>query len=91
MHRLPGLLVVLPNAVGVQLQLIIGIIVIVSLLERTGTLPEAGASKNIICMTNEKLALSLYAQNCGGFLSKLRRDWMFNRQGDVWICSADRG
>ncbi len=67
MHRLPGLLVVLPNAVGVQLQLIIGIIVIVSLLERTGTLPEAGAGKNIICMTNQKLALSLYTQNCGAF------------------------
>lgn len=59
MHRVPGLLVVLPNAVGVQLQLIIGIIVIVSLLERTGTLPEAGASKNIICMTNETSLVQL--------------------------------
>lgn len=40
----------------VQLQLIIGIIVIVSLLERTGTLPEAGMGENIISMMNEEFA-----------------------------------
>lgn len=44
----------------VQLQLIIGIIVIVSLLERTGTLPEAGEADDIISIINEKLVMMLY-------------------------------
>lgn len=68
MHRVPGLLVVLPNAVGVQLQLIIGIIVIVSLLERTGTLPEAGARKNIISMMNDNQCCNFMRQNAEIFI-----------------------